>query len=339
MAVHTELGTETLARLLAEYGFEQVLSSEPASHGIENSNYFVEAASAAGAQALVVTLFESELPGDGFALTLLEHLTGSGLTVPVPLRTGSGERVVDVHGRPTIVVKRFPGTHPRLASERQCREVGAFLARMHLAAEDLKDSTAPHPRDAKWLRQKGAEVSPLLDTQGQHLLDAAVNTVVALLDRADVQALPAGIVHGDLFRDNALFEGDELVAVIDFHHASRALLAFDLAVALNDWAVDAAGKTREEVREAMIAGYQETRALTLAEGVYLDALRLYAALSFWISRLLQVKRLAAWGDDYLPAWRLDRVLATGGAKDPRWFQRLVALLVAGGGREVTHSDE
>lgn len=28
--------------------------------------------------------------------------------------------------------------------------------------------------------------------------------------------LPRGIVHGDIFADNAMFEGEKLVAIIDF---------------------------------------------------------------------------------------------------------------------------
>ena len=326
MAVHTQLGTETLKRLLVEYGYEEVLSVEPASHGIENSNFLVQAASSAGNEALVVTLFESELAGDGFVFTLLEHLEKGGLSVPVPLCTHSGERITRLSGRPACVVKRFPGSHPRVANKRQCAEIGGFLGQMHGIAEPLTGAAEPHPRDANWLMAKAAEARPLVDSNAAHLLDSAVDMVVALLGRSDVQALPMGVVHGDLFRDNALFEGDQLVAVIDFHHAARALLAFDLAVALNDWTLDAHGRPRPGAREALIEGYQAVRSMTVAERVYLDALCLYAALCFWISRLSQVRRLANWGNAFLPEWRLDRVLATGAAKDPRWFQKVVQVL-------------
>ena len=330
MAVHTEVGVGALGRLLVDYGFDRVVSVEPANHGIENSNYFVDASSATGTESLVVTLFESALPGDGFLFSLLDHLTDTGLTVPVPLTTRSGARMTALQGRPVCVVNRFPGKHPRVASTKQCGEIGRFLARMHLAAKPLVGEASPHPRDTSWLQEKASEVGPLLDASTRHLLDKALHMVVALLERSDVQALPTGIVHGDLFRDNALFETDQLVAVIDFHHASKALLAFDLAVALNDWAVNAEGSMRHAARDALIDGYGEVRGLTLAETVYLDALRLHAALCFWLSRLLQVKHIAAWRDTYLPAWRLDRVLATGNAKDPRWFQRLVEIQIDGG---------
>ncbi len=339
MAVHTELGAEALERLLTEYGFHEVLTAEPATHGIENSNYFVKAASPQGVESLVVTLFESAIPGDGFAFSLVEHLASQGLSVPVLLRTMSGGRTTSYRGRDVGVVKRFAGKHPCVASETQCHAIGTFLSRMHEASEALDHAAEPHPRDATWLRTTAAEVRALLDAESSYVLDNAVNMVGALLERADVQALPTGIVHGDLFRDNALFEGDELVAVIDFHHAAKSMRVFDIAVALNDWALDGECRIRSSARDALLAGYEEVRSLKLAETVYLDAFRLYAALCFWISRLFQVKQLAKWGDAYLPEWRIDRVLATGRAKDPRWFQRLVNILCGDKGLQITHYTE
>ncbi|MCY4200618.1 MAG: phosphotransferase [Gammaproteobacteria bacterium] len=339
MAVHTELGADALERLLAEYGFHEVLTAEPATHGIENSNYFVNAASPNGVEALVVTLFESAIPGDGFAFSLVEHLESHGLSVPVPLRTTSGGRMTSYRGREVGVVKRFVGKHPRVASETQCHAIGAFLGQMHEAAESLDPAAEPHPRDLTWLRTTAAEVRTLLDAESSYVLDNAVSMVGALLERSDVQALPTGIVHGDLFRDNALFEGNELVAVIDFHHAARSMLVFDIAIALNDWALDGQCRMRSSSGDALLAGYEEVRSLNFAETVYLDAFRLYAALCFWISRLFQVKQLAKWGDAYLPEWRLDRILATGRAKDPRWFQRLVNILCGDKGLQITHYTE
>ncbi len=314
-----------MERLLSEYGFNHVNQIEHATQGIENSNFFVEATSATGKTRLVVTLFESELASDRFVLRLLDQLATNGLPVPVPYRTKDGDPITSCQGRNTMVVKRFPGMHPKVPTAEQCRQIGAFLGRMHLVAKPLSDSATPHPRGAGWLRARAQEVAGLLSSQARLMLDEALATILALLSRADVRMLAQGVVHGDLFRDNALFEDEQLAAVIDFHHASRTMLAFDLAVALNDWAVDSQGETDPARRSALIGGYEQVRRLSLAEHTYLDALCLYAALCFWLSRLSQVKRVAKWGHTHLPPWRLDRVLATGQAKDPRWFEQLVGV--------------
>lgn len=330
MAVHTELTPATIERLLSQYGFNRVHRVEHATQGIENSNFFVEATSAKGDAELVVTLFESELPGNGFVLRLLDHLAANGLPVPAPYRTDCGDRITLCDGRAAMVVKRFPGAHPISPTSEQCRQIGAFLGRMHVAAEPLLDLATPHPRDAEWLQTNAEDVAPLLGAQAKLALDEALAFVLAFLARSDVQALPVGVVHGDLFRDNALFEEEQIIAVIDFHHTSKTMLAFDLAIALNDWVVDSEGVTEEDRRSALIQGYEQVRPLSLAEHTYLDAHRLYAALCFWLSRLAQVKRIANWGHTHLPPWRLDRVLATGQAKDPRWFERLVCVHMGDG---------
>ena len=47
--------------------------------------------------------------------------------------------------------------------------------------------------------------------------------------------LPTGLIHGDLFKDNALFnDRGELKGVIDFNNACHDILVQDIAIAVND---------------------------------------------------------------------------------------------------------
>lgn len=323
MAVHTALDQDSIERLLAQFGFEGVESVEHATRGIENSNFFVQASSPKGTVQLVVTLFESEPPEAGFLVRLLEHLDRHGLRVPIPYRTETGDAIIECDGRAAMLVKRFPGAHPDEPSVAECRQIGSFLARMHIAAAPFCESASAHPRNSQWLQEKALEVSCLLDGKARARLQERLDYVTALLARADALSLPVGVVHGDLFHDNALFEKGALCAVIDFQHAARHALVFDLAVSLNDWAIDSKGQMVPELEQALMDGYQAVRRLSVAEDVYLAAFRVYAVLSFWLSRLLQVKQLSGEVEGYLPEWRLDRLLASGRVKDPRWFERLL----------------
>ena len=90
-------------------------------------------------------------------------------------------------------------------------------------------------------------------------------------------ALPRGAVHADLFRDNVMFDGKpdapRLTGFFDFYFAGVDTWLFDLAVALNDWAIDLpTGRADAARTQAMLAAYQSVRPLTGAERRLLPAL-------------------------------------------------------------------
>jgi homoserine kinase type II len=87
--------------------------------------------------------------------------------------------------------------------------------------------------------------------------------------------LPCGAIHGDLFRDNVMFEGKLLAGVFDFYFAGVDCLLFDIAVALNDWCIDLeSGRLAEDRAEALVEAYESVRPLESAE--------------IWLSRLWDV---------------------------------------------------
>jgi len=98
--------------------------------------------------------------------------------------------------------------------------------------------------------------------------------------------LPKGIIHGTLHKDAMLFKGDSIVCLGDLEAACRGKYVYDLATAVNALCFTDTGYTLERF-EALMAGYESVRTLSLAEwDSFPNELR-FAALRFAVIRLTE----------------------------------------------------
>ncbi len=296
MSVFTSVSTQQLTEWLDQYALGNVVEIKGISAGITNTNYFVTTEVKAGdgadaAQAkpglnrYVLTLFEhntiDELP---FFVDLMAHLSRHQVSCPTPIVDQHGEALHLLQGKPALMVSCLKGSDVELPSAYQCAQVGETLARMHIASESLLYSgteITANPRGADWRKKTAAQVMPFLTKDEQALLQSAMQHQ----SQSDLQALPTGIIHADLFRDNVLFDGETLGGFIDFYYACKDVLAYDIAIAANDWCVQADGNFDEARLSAFLTAYESVRPLTSAEKDSWPTLLQMAALRFWLSRL------------------------------------------------------
>jgi homoserine kinase type II len=282
MSERIDVSRPRLELLVAAWPVGPVIGAERITLGIENTNYFVTTVVGDTEREWVLTLMVH--PPTRSALEVLDAADGAGLPVPVPVRDGTGQAARPIPGGGhALLAPRLPGRHPERPTARQCAAAGRFLARLHRATAPL--SAPPHPRSADWMRLRTAVHRPRLGFRERELLAAAVRGLAALQAREDWRRMPHGVVHGDLFRDNALFEGERLTGVIDFHHAAYAPLAFDLAVVAADWCRSEEGGLDRTRMLALLAAYDRERALTSLERCFWPTLLVLAATRFWIARL------------------------------------------------------
>jgi homoserine kinase type II len=242
-------------------------------------------------------------------VTLLDTCATHGLPVPAPLRTGAGAATLTLGDKPAMLCPRLPGRHVLIPTVAQVASLGRFIARLHAGAM-TPGGLPSYPRDRGWLERQAQAVLPNLPYLRQRLLLDALAEVSDLLGREDVARLPTGVIHGDLFRDNVLFNHLGLSGVLDFHHAAHGYRIYDLAVAANDWCVDSAGVVEPARLQALVSAYAALRPLEAAELWHLPMFMLYAGLAFWLSRLV-----VAFEHRQGRAYR---------AKDPEVFARIVA---------------
>lgn len=302
MSVYTPVSAEDLDAWLARYAVGALVELQPIAEGIENTNYFVTTAKG----RYVLTLYE-RLPAEDlpFYLNLMAHLARSGCAVPAPEPDRTGALFSLVNGKPASLVARIDGAAIEHPDAPHCSAVGAALAQLHLATQKYR-ARLTNRRGPAWWRQAARAVRPFL-TPSQ---DALLQRELAHQQGFARLKLPKAAIHADLFCDNVLFDGERVTGIIDFGFAATDFLAYDVAIAVNDWCDDGNGGLDEALVAAFVAGYHGVRPLTDDErGHWPDLLRA-AALRFWLSRLY---------DLYLP-----RPGELTHAHDPSRFERILA---------------
>ena len=311
MAVYTDVSFDEAAHLVARLDLGELLSLQGIPGGIENTNYFVDAAAGRYVLSLFERLTFEQLP---FYLRLMQHLAQRGLPVPEPMVDAAGVILHTVLGKPAAVVGRLRGEHRLAPDASHCACVGEVLARMHLAGADFP-LHQPNLRGLDWWTETVPVVLPYLNAEQGVLIEAELAFQQQLAGSAAFAALPRGVIHADLFRDNVMFDAgptgdDELTGLFDFYFAGIDSFLFDIAVSLNDWCIDLdSGRLVEERATAFTAASGAVRPLSSSEIRLLPALMRGAALRFWISRL--------W-DLHLPR---DASVLT--AHDPVHFERVL----------------
>jgi homoserine kinase type II len=277
MAVFTRVSETDISDWLSNYSLGTLLDLQGIPEGIENTNYFVTTSNG----RFVLTLFEilatDDLP---FFLNLMSHLSRHGIPCPSPVADRNNRFLGTLHGKPACIVTRLPGKSVIQPSAAQCAAVGAILGQMHSAGQSFGDQML-NPRGTAWRRNAAQQVKKFLPAQDAALLESEV----ALHTSHPMDALPRGVIHADLFRDNVLMDGDRVGGLIDFYFACTDALLYDVAITVNDWCMTPDGSLEEDRVSALLNAYHAARPFTSDEAkAWLRTLRV-AALRFWISRL------------------------------------------------------
>ena len=311
MAVFTPVTLDEINAWAVKFPIGAVRSLQGISSGIENSNFFLTAERG----EYVLTIFEKlgfdQLP---FYLNLMRHLAEHGVLVPAPIADQHGAILHELHGKPAAIVRRLHGDWVPAPQPSHCAKVGSMLARMHLAAQDYP-LFQPNLRGLDWWRETTPVVLPYLTDDNQQLLRSELVFQENFAASASYPLLPHGPIHADLFRNNVMFDGEELSGFFDFYFAGCDRWLFDVAVTVNDWCIDLSSGATDAARvRALLDAYHAVRPFTAEEHAAWPAMLRAAALRFWISRLY---------DFYLP--REAEMLTP---HDPTHFERILRHRIA-----------
>jgi homoserine kinase type II len=298
MALFRTLSEKDLTEILRGFGIDGYRGHSAIAVGTINTNIRVE--TVAGPLFLRINEGKSRHDVEREAAIVL-HVAARGVPTPAPLSTPAGLPFVQWRGQ---LVSLFPWLAGRTLfrsalSPVHARKVGRALAALHLAGADLPDHR-PGRYEPDEIDSRMASIA----SAGDPSLAAVVLEVGSELAQLRGQRrndLPLGLIHGDLFIDNVLYDGEDLVALLDFEQSSWGKLAYDLAVTTLAFGFGA-DDFRADVVAALFAGYTSLRQPTAEERAGFAAELRFAACRFTVTRITDVhlKRSggAAPGKDY-----------------------------------------
>lgn len=281
MAVYTHVNAEEIEKFISEFDVGEVLSFKGIAEGVENSNYLLRTTK----NQYILTLYEKRVDANDlpFFLGLMEHLAAKKINCATPIEDKQGNILKELCGRPAALIGFLDGLSVMRPDPKQCRQLGAAMAEMHLAVADFKLSRKNDLSLNGWIKL-AKKCEGRADECSEGLADVIKNEIGYLKESWPDQ-LPKGIIHADLFPDNVFFLDGHLSGLIDYYFACSDILAYDIAISINSWCFEKDGSFNVTKASNLIAGYNKVRLLSPSEIAALPILCRGASLRFMLTRL------------------------------------------------------
>lgn len=288
MAAYTRLSKQDIEEILERYDLGRLVSVEPLSLGISNSNYQCKLKNDSKEVFFVILKVsndkdKTQLQEEQSILAVLKSFPLS-LT---PFETSDAGPVYEWKGLNGAVFPFAPGSKP-MGSADEIFQLGQALAQMHLFSQE-KGLEASSIRNRS---QVGYDLEKILAYCAQKsALSEFRGACKDLLEPAQVDLwrnsdLPGGLIHGDLYLDNTLFLDGKLNFLLDFEQAGLGAFIHDIGISISGSCLDKDGVSEKKI-QAFLNGYQKSRRLIESE---LKLLNFAILLGFLDISLWRIKR-------------------------------------------------
>jgi len=280
MAHYARLDRAAIDGLARRFGIDDVAAFSVMHGGSDNTNYLIKTNSG----KYVLTLCEQKsLERTIDLVNLLVHLANHGIRtsrVVVPLE----ESVVILHDqRPVMLKHHIDGDTTGDLSGIALFQLGEEMARLHaIPVPSYVPDSFPYGR---------SYFHEVIDSNLDHAFVGWLSEKNSYLQKQIPQTLPKALIHGDIFVDNLVVQGNQLVAIIDFEDACHYYRCFDLGMTIVGTCRDHQGICFEKAKR-FIHGYQNQASLQPDEREALKIYVVYAAVitSFWRFRHYHLRK-------------------------------------------------
>lgn len=267
MAVKTTFTREEFETILSQYDLGKYRHSEAIPQGTIQTNFFIQTTQG----KFVFRCYENRTKESVlFESHLLTYLKSHHYPCPTQFKNKQGKHVGTYRQKPFAIFEFVDGKPVKHPNAHHWQQLIQKAAELQTITQGFHSPYTDH----RWnygpdlcLSLAQAEARRNNTVNGRAKL-AWVKNELATLNLPS--SLPRGICHCDFHFSNVLFQGDELVALLDFDDANYTFLQFDLVGLIEHWAWPRTAqmlnlsKARSVVQE-----YMKYRPLPLIEQQYL----------------------------------------------------------------------
>ena len=284
MARYTTLSATELAHIVAQYSIGTPLKFEEMLGGFGNSNFKL---TTTDGEFLLKICDEKDPTELQMQISLLQHLSEHAYPTVYPILTKDQRSVTHETIGSVMLYPFLHGEQPE-ASPSILGQLGDALAQLHRIPpiDGL-------PRFAMGVSQMMPFFKEVQGTQfATHPFVEFLQSQLAFMKPKLNASLPTGLLHGDLFLDNTLFNGDKMVAILDFEEGCYDTLLLDVGMTIIGCCYTPEHVLNLETVHRFLDAYNAVRPLTETEWEHLDCFVHYAALSiaFWRFRQFNIRR-------------------------------------------------
>lgn len=244
-------------RIITKYSLGKVTGIEPLTQGYANENLKVITERG---PVLYRICRQQPLHLLEYEVRLMEELKNAGIKTAFPIADTDGKYIRKSKDNFVMLYEFKEGKEPELTKQTASQigtEVGK-LSRIPLT-EELQKKNAVHIDNCQLLvSELGESRNPM-----PNVFDYFEEQTDYLAKKLDT-TLPKGIVHGDIFQNNTIYNGEDLMAIIDFEEACSDQLMFDVGMTINGFCF-VNNELKPELLQAFLEAYHAQREMTEAE--------------------------------------------------------------------------
>ena len=284
MARYTTISPIELTRIVTQYPIGTSLELEEISGGFGNSNFKLTTTTG---EFLLKICDEKDSTELNMQIALLQHLYQHAYPTVYPILTKDQKPLIHETFGSVMLYPFLQGTQPQ-PSPNVLAQLGKALAKLHCISP-----IAELPNFAMGISQMRPFFQEVQNTQfATHPFVESLKSELESMQPQLNASLPRGLLHGDLFLDNTLFDGEEMVAILDFEEGCYDTLLIDIGMTIIGSCYTSQHELNLEVACRFLNAYNAVRPITEDEWEYLDCFVHYAALSiaFWRFRQFNIRR-------------------------------------------------